>query len=90
MAFDGNGPGSTAVVTCDPGLFADNGDQNMTVTCRSTGQWSYPNPGCSSWFKVFVPNTISLIVILTNNFLKMFKSCKDNYNFDDLKNKIKN
>ena len=53
VAFDGNGPGSTAVVTCDPGMFADNGDQNMTVTCRSTGQWSYPNPGCSSWFKVF-------------------------------------
>jgi len=45
----GTGPGSTAVVTCEPGLYADNGDQEMTVRCRLNGQWSFPNPGCSSW-----------------------------------------
>ena len=54
MAFSGIGPGSTAVVTCDPGLYADNGDQEMTVKCRSTGQWSFPNPGCSSLSHIFV------------------------------------
>jgi len=48
VTFFGLDPGSTAVVTCDPELYADNGDQQMTVTCRSTGQWTFPNPGCSS------------------------------------------
>jgi len=45
VAFDGNGPGSTAVVTRDTGVYADNGDQELTVSCRSTCQWSFPNPG---------------------------------------------
>jgi len=52
VTFSGLGPGSMAVVTCDPGLYADNGDQQMTVTCRSTRKWSFPNPGCSGWSNV--------------------------------------
>jgi len=54
VALSGTGPGSTSVVTCDPGLHADNGDQEMTVRCRSNGQWSFPNPGCSGSSKPFV------------------------------------
>ena len=54
VTFSGTGEGSTAVVTCDPGLFADNGEQKMTVTCRPTGKWTIPNPECSGWSRAFV------------------------------------
>ena len=54
VAFSGTTEGSTAVVTCGAGFYADNGDQEMTVTCRSTGQWTFPNPECSSEANFFV------------------------------------
>jgi len=64
VTFSGTSHGSTAVVTCAPGLYADNGDQNMTVKCRATGQWSFPNPGCSSWSKGFIIFSNEVRVIL--------------------------
>jgi len=48
VVVTGNNPGSVATVTCDAGLWADNGDPQMTMRCRDNGKWTYPQPTCSS------------------------------------------
>ena len=71
MAFYGTVPGSKAIVTCDPGLYADSGDQEMTVRCRLNGQWSIPNPGCSSKSKNGDTRSVLLSANLSNSSLRI-------------------
>ena len=48
VVVTGNNPGNVATVTCNAGLWADNGDPQMTMRCRDNGKWTYPQPTCSS------------------------------------------